>query len=161
MKKVFKGLVIAAAMTMSAGVCLTAAADTAKLDQLLEQVKKDRLSEGKIDQAREQEFLSERADKQALLNKAKAAFAAEEARGKSLTQQFADNEGKLGAKEAELQTAQGTLGEMFGIVRGSATETIGAISISNISAQFKGREDLLKKLSTAKELPTISELEEL
>lgn len=161
MKKVFKGLVIAAAMTMSAGVCLTAAADTAKLDQLLEQVKKDRLSEGKIDQAREQEFLSDRADKQALLNKAKAAFAAEEARGKSLTQQFADNEGKLGAKEAELQTAQGTLGEMFGIVRGSATETIGAIATSNISAQYKGREDLLKKLSTAKEIPTISELEEL
>jgi biopolymer transport protein ExbB len=161
MKKVFKGLVIAAAMTMSAGVCLTAAADTAKLDQLLEQVKKDRLSEGKIDQAREQEFLSDRADKQALLNKAKAAFAAEEARGKSLTQQFADNEGKLGAKEAELQTAQGTLGEMFGIVRGAATETIGSIATSNISAQYKGREELLKKLSTAKEIPTISELEEL
>lgn len=161
MKKVFKGLVIAAAMTMSAGVCLTAAADTAKLDQLLEQVKKDRLSEGKIDQAREQEFLSDRADKQALLNKAKAAFAAEEARGKSLTQQFADNEGKLATKEQELQTAQGTLGEMFGIVRGSATETIGAIATSNISAQYKGREELLKKLSTAKELPTISELEEL
>lgn len=161
MKKVFKGLVIAAAVTMSAGVCLTAAADTAKLDQLLEQVKKDRISEGKIDQAREQEFLSDRADKQALLNKAKAAFTAEESRGRSLTQQFADNEGKLAAKEQELQTAQGTLGEMFGIVRGSATETIGAIATSNISAQYKGREDLLKKLSTAKELPTISELEEL
>ncbi|MDZ7870099.1 MAG: MotA/TolQ/ExbB proton channel family protein [Rheinheimera sp.] len=50
---------------------------------------------------------------------------------------------------------------MFGIVRGTATETIGAIATSNISAQFKGREDLLKKLSVAKELPTISELEEL
>jgi len=161
MKKVFKGLVIAAAMTMSAGVCLSAAADTAKLDQLLEQVKKDRISEGKIDQAREQEFLSDRADKQALLNKAQAAFNAEEARGKALTKQFADNEGALAAKEAELQTAQGTLGEMFGIVRGSATETIGAIATSTISAQFKGREDLLKKLSTAKELPTIGELEDL
>ncbi len=161
MKKVFKGLMIAAAVTLSAGVCLNAAADTAKLDQLLEQVKKDRLSEGKLDAAREQEFLSDRADKQALLSKAKAAFAAEEARGKSLTQQFADNEGKLAAKEQELQTAQGTLGEMFGIVRGAATETIGAISSSNISAQFKGREELLKKLSTAKELPTIHELEEL
>lgn len=160
MKKVFKGLVIAA-MTMSAGVCLSAAADTAKLDQLLEQVKKDRASEAKLDAAREQEFLSERADKQALLNKAKAAFAAEEARGKALTQKFADNEGKLAAKEAELQAAQGTLGEMFGIVRGNATETIGAISTSNISAQYKGREELLKKLSVAKELPTINELEEL
>ena len=99
MKKVFKGLVIAAAVTMSAGVCLTAAADTAKLDQLLEQVKKDRVSEAKIDQAREQEFLSDRADKQALLNKAKAAFTAEESRGRSLTQQFAENEGKMAAKE--------------------------------------------------------------
>jgi biopolymer transport protein ExbB len=161
MKKVFKGLVIAAAMTMSAGVCLNAYADTAKLDQLLEQVKKDRVADAKLDAAREAEFMSDRADKQALLNKAKAAFAAEEARGKSLTQQYADNEGKLAAKEAELQTAQGTLGEMFGIVRGAATETIGSIATSNISAQFKGREDLLKKLSVAKELPTISELEEL
>ena len=161
MKKVFKGLMIAAAVTMSAGVCLNAAADTAKLDQLLEQVKKNRSADAKLDAAREQEFLSDRADKQALLSKAKAAFAAEEARGKSLTKQFADNEGAIAAKEQELLNAQGTLGEMFGIVRGTATETIGAIATSNISAQFKGREDLLKKLSVAKELPTITELEEL
>jgi biopolymer transport protein ExbB len=161
MKKVFKGLVVAAVVTMSAGVCLTAAADTAKLDQLLEQVKKSRTAEGKMNQQREQEFLSDRADKQALLNRAKAEFAAEESRGKSLTQQFADNEGKLAAKEAELIAAQGTLGEMFGIVRGAATETIGGIATSNISAQYKGREELLRKLAEAKEIPEIKELEEL
>lgn len=161
MKKVFKGLMIAAAVTMSAGVCLNAAADTAKLDQLLEQVKKNRTADAKLDAAREAEFVSDRADKQALLAKAKAAFAAEEARGKALTQQFADNEGKIAAKEQELINAQGTLGEMFGIVRGTATETIGSIATSNISAQYKGREDLLKKLAVAKELPTITELEEL
>ncbi len=161
MKKVFKGLVVAAAVTMSAGVCLTAAADTAKLDQLLEQVKKDRVAEAKMDQAREQEFLSDRADKQALLNKAKAELAAVEARGIQLQKDFADNETKIQAKEADLIAAQGDLGEMFGVVRGNATETIGAISASNISAQYKDRDLLLQKLSTAKELPTISELEEL
>jgi biopolymer transport protein ExbB len=161
MKKVFKGLMIAAAVTMSAGVCLNAAANTAQLDQLLEQVKKNRAADAKLDAAREQEFLSDRSDKQALLSKAKAAFAAEEARGKSLTKQFADNEGAIAAKEQELLNAQGTLGEMFGIVRGTATETIGAIATSNISAQYQGREDLLKKLSVAKELPTITELEDL
>jgi len=161
MKKVFKGLVIAAAVTMSAGVCLNAAADTAKLDQLLEQVKKNRVADAKMDAAREREFLDDRADKQALLNKAKAQFSAEEARGRQLQKDFADNEGKLATKEQELINAQGTLGEMFGIVRGNATETIGAIATSNISAQFKGREQLLKKLSVAKELPTITELEEL
>jgi len=146
---------------MSAGVCLNAAADTAKLDQLLEQVKKNRAADAKLDAAREAEFVADRADKQALLNKAKAALDAENARGKALTQQFADNEGKIAAKEQELINAQGTLGEMFGIVRGTATETIGSIATSNISAQYKGREDLLKKLSVAKELPTITELEEL
>lgn len=161
MKKVFKGLVIAATVTLSAGVCLNAAADTAKLDQLLEQVKQSRTAEGRINQQREKEFLADRADKQALLNRAKAEFASEESRGRSLTQQFADNEGKLGAKEAELIAAQGTLGEMFGIVRGAATETIGGIAMSNISAQYKGREQLLQKLAEAKEIPQINELEEL
>ncbi len=161
MKKVFKGLVIAAAVTMSAGVCLNAAADTAKLDQLLEQVKKNRVADAKLDAAREQEFMSDRADKQALLNKAKAAFAAEEARRNSLLKQFADNDGKITAKKIELDQAKGTLGEMFGIVRGTATETIGSIAQSNISAQYTGREALLKNLSVAKQLPTISELEEL
>ena len=47
MKKVFKGLMIAAAVTMSAGVCLNAAANTAQLDQLLEQVKKNRAADAR------------------------------------------------------------------------------------------------------------------
>ena len=161
MKKVFKGFMVAAAVTLSAGVALNAAADTAKLDQLLEQVKKDRISEAKIDQAREQEFLSDRADKQALLNKAKAAFNAEDARGKALTKKYAENEGALATKAAELQTALGTLGEVVGMVRQNAAETIGSISSSVISAQYPGRAELLSKLASAKEVPNIKELEDL
>ena len=161
MKKVFKGFMVAAAVTLSAGVALNAAADTAKLDQLLEQVKKDRISEAKIDQAREQEFLSDRADKQALLNKAKSAFSAEEARGKALTKKYAENEGALATKAAELQTALGTLGEVVGMVRQNAAETIGSISSSVISAQYPGRAELLSKLASAKEVPNIKELEDL
>ncbi len=45
------------------------------LDKILEQVKQERISEGKINKQREQEFLSERADKQSLLNKAKSELA--------------------------------------------------------------------------------------
>lgn len=161
MKKVFKGFMVAAAVTLSAGVALNAAADTAKLDQLLEQVKKDRISEAKIDQAREQEFLSDRADKQALLNKAKAEFNAEDARGKALTKKYAENEGALATKAAELQTALGTLGEVVGMVRQNAAETIGSISSSVISAQYPGRAELLSKLASAKEVPNIKELEDL
>ncbi|MBU2223209.1 MAG: MotA/TolQ/ExbB proton channel family protein, partial [Gammaproteobacteria bacterium] len=161
MKKVFKGFMVAAAVTLSAGVALNAAADTAKLDQLLEQVKKDRISEAKLDSAREKEFLSDRADKQGLLNKAKATFNAEDARGKALTKKYAENEGALASKAAELQTALGTLGEVVGMVRQNAAETIGSISSSVISAQYPGRAELLSKLASAKEVPNIKELEDL
>jgi biopolymer transport protein ExbB len=50
---------------------------------------------------------------------------------------------------------------MFGVVRRAANNTIGSISASIISAQYKGRSDLLTKLAEAKELPTTKELEEL
>lgn len=161
MKKVFKGFMIAAAVTLSASVAFNAAADTAKLDQLLEQIKKERTAEGRINQQREQAFLSDRADKQALLNTAKKQFSDEEARGKRLQKEYADNDILIGQKQQELESAKGTLGELFGVVRQSANETIGSIDASIISAQYPGREDLLKSLAEAKELPTINELEDL
>ena len=65
MKRIISTVLLAAA-TLTAG-----AASANELDRLLEQVKKDRISEAKIDKQREAEFLSARADKQALLRKAK------------------------------------------------------------------------------------------
>ena len=95
MKKLFKGLAVAAVLSVSAGAALNAHADTAALDKILEQVKQERISSGKINKQREQEFLSARADKQALLNKAKRELAAEEARGDRLKKQYALNEATL------------------------------------------------------------------
>jgi biopolymer transport protein ExbB len=159
MKKLFKGLAVAAVLSVSAGAALNAHADTAALDKILEQVKQERISSGKINKQREQEFLSARADKQALLNTAKRDLAAEEARGDRLKKQYAQNEATLAAKEAELETAKGTLGEMFGVVRRAASETIGSIEASLVSAEKPGREEVLRSLAAAKELPTTRELE--
>jgi biopolymer transport protein ExbB len=161
MKKLFNGLAVAAILSVSAGVALNAHADTVALDKILEQVKQDRISSGKIDKEREQEFLSNRADKQALLKKAKNQLVAEEDRGDRLKKQYAQNETTLAAKEAELETAKGTLGEMFGVVRRAASETIGSIEASLVSAEKPGREEVLRSLAAAKELPTTRELEEL
>jgi biopolymer transport protein ExbB len=161
MKKLFKGLAVAAVLSVSAGTALNAHADTAALDKILEQVKKDRISEGKVNKQREQEFLSARADKQALVAKAKRDLAAEEARGDRLKKQYSQNESTLAAKEQELENAKGTLGEMFGVVRQAAAETIGSIEASLVSAQFAGRDEILRSLAEAKELPTTAELEEL
>jgi biopolymer transport protein ExbB len=161
MKKLFKGFAVATALTVSAGAALNAHASTEALDKILQEVKQNRISEGKINKAREQEFLSARADKQALLNKAKSELAAEKARGERLNNQFKQNEITLAEKEVELQNATGTLGEMFGVVRRSASEAIGSIEASLVSAEKPGRAEVLRSLAAAKELPTTRELEEL
>ena len=71
MKKVFKIVLLAA--TMTAG--FSTAANANELDDLLKEIKSDRISVAKLDKKREAEFKSARADKQALLNKAKKAKA--------------------------------------------------------------------------------------
>ncbi|SNY51699.1 outer membrane transport energization protein ExbB [Arsukibacterium tuosuense] len=161
MRKAIKTLVVAAAVTLSASVAFNAAANTAQLDQLLEQIKKERAVEGRMNQERERAFLAERADKQALLNTAKRQFAEEEARGDRLAKQYSENDILIAQKIQELESAQGTMGEVFGVVRQSANQAIGVITSSLISAQYPGREEPLRAIAAATELPTLSQMEDL
>ncbi|MBV2127733.1 MotA/TolQ/ExbB proton channel family protein [Arsukibacterium indicum] len=161
MRKAIKTLVVAAAVTLSASVAFNAAANTAQLDQLLEQIKKERAVEGRMNQERERAFLAERADKQALLNTAKKQFADEEARGKRLAKAYSDNDILIAQKIQELESAQGTMGEVFGVVRQAANQTIGVITSSLISAQYPGREEPLRAIAAATELPTLNQMEDL
>ena len=165
MKQLVKSLMIAAAVSLSAGTTLAANAqdntEAKRLEELMQLVEKNRISSRQLSAEREAEFTAARADKQALLNQAKKQLSDEEARGKRLQNQFSENEITLANKEQELENAKGTLGEMFGVVRGAATETIGRIATSIVSSQYPGREDVLESLAEAKELPTLPELEEL
>jgi len=95
MKKVFNFVLLAASLT--AGI--STAANANELDDLLKQVKADRISVAKLDKKREAEFKSARADKQALLNKAKKALKDQQARNKRLTKAYAANEITLAQKE--------------------------------------------------------------
>ena len=158
MKPVFKSILAAATIALMASSAYAANS----LEELLEEVKKNRVSEARINKEREAEFQSARADKQALLKKGQDALKAEKARGDRLTKQFADNEAKLAEKEIELDQATGTLGEMFGVVRQASAEAYGQISTSIVSAEFPGRGEFLKRMSEeSKGLPNIQELEDL
>ncbi|GEA11772.1 MotA/TolQ/ExbB proton channel family protein [Alteromonas sp. KUL49] len=160
MKPVIKSLLAAASLAV---VAAGAQAQEAKsLQELLEQVQQNRVSEARINQQREAEFQSARADKQALLRRAQAELKAEQDRGDRLQQQFSDNEVTLNDKAAELDQATGTLGEMFGVVRQASSEAYGRISTSIVSAQFPGRGEFLAKMSEeSRGLPNIAELEDL
>lgn len=158
MKLTFKSVLAAAAVTVFA----SGASAQATLDQLLEEVKNNRVSEARLNSQREAEFQSARADKQALLRTARANLQAEEQRGDRLAKQFADNEVTLTEKSTELDLATGDLGEMFGVVRQAASESYGRIATSIVSAQFPGRAAFLKRMSEESEgLPNIRELEDM
>jgi len=158
MKRIIKTLLAASSVLALSAPAMA----QSSLDQLLEEVKNNRVSEAKINQQREAEFMAARADKQALLRKAQAELKAETDRGDRLRKQFADNEIALANKEVELENAVGTLGEMFGVVRSSAAEAYGRITTSIVSAQYPGRTALLEKMSNeSKGLPDIAELEEM
>jgi len=157
MKKVINFVTLAVIMT--AGLVTTTQAN--QLDDLLKEVKANRVSEARLDKKREATFTSARADKQALLNKAKKQLADQNARNKRLTKEYAANEITLAQKEVELDNATGTLGEMFGVSRAAAAGAYGQIATSIVSAEFPGRGEALNRIANAKEIPALEDLEEL
>lgn len=157
MKKLINFVLLTASIT--AGFAATANAN--QLDDLLKQVKAERISEAKLDKKREAEFTSARADKQALLRKAKKELANQQARNKRLTKEYADNEITLAQKEVELDNATGTLGEMFGVSRAAAANAYGQIATSIVSAEYPGRGEALDRIANAKAIPALEDLEEL
>jgi biopolymer transport protein ExbB len=155
MKKFINFIMLAASMTVATSALAN------DLDDLLKQVKNDRISEGKLDKKREAEFTSARADKQALLNKAKKELANQNTRNNRLTNEYAENEITLAQKSVELANATGTLGEMFGVTRAAAADAYGQVVTSIVSAEFPGRGKVLDVIANSKEIPELEQLEEL
>lgn len=158
MKFLFKSVLLTAALAVTA----VQAQEANTLDELLQKVKNNRVSEARINAQREAEFKSAQADKQALLRRAEAELKAEQERGERLAAAYAQNEQTLTDKAQELKDATGTLGEMFGVVRSAAGDAYGRIATSIISAEYPGRTEVVEKMSNeAKGLPNLGELEEL
>jgi len=157
MKKVINFVMLAASLTT--GFVATTQAN--QLDDLLKQVKADRVSEAKLDKKREDEFKAARSDKAALLAKAKTELANQQARGKRLSKEYAANDITINQKSVELDNATGTLGEMFGVSRAAAANAYGTISTSIVSAEFANRGKALNRIANSKEIPGIADLEEL
>ncbi len=152
--KLFKSLIILFFLVPSISQAAT-------LDELLQKVKNEAVTQTAEFKKREAEFKSEKNKQQALLNKAKAELAALERTTVQLTNDFDSNEKKLAKVEEELNMAMGTLGEMFGVVRQVAGDLKGQIENSVVSAQIRGRKAFAANLAESKSLPNIPKLERL
>ncbi|HTT08584.1 MAG TPA: MotA/TolQ/ExbB proton channel family protein [Gammaproteobacteria bacterium] len=131
------------------------------LDELLQMVLQQHNAQRQEDAEREQSFLKQRDQQQALLEQAKAALAAEEARGTALKAAYDKNEQAIAQQREALKTAMGELGELQGVVRQVAGDIKSLLDGSLVSAQFPGRDELPAKLARSEELPTIEEIEKL
>lgn len=152
------GLLLAPAVTPAA----ENTANTAmSLDQLLQSVRRDQITEGKENKAREARFLADKQKQAQLLADAKRQLKNEQERAERDAAAFQSNEKKLTELEEELRLATGTLGELFGVVRQVAGDASGVYANSLVSAQVRGREEIVSKLAQSKELPSIGQLENL
>lgn len=107
---------------------------------------------------RESEFL---ADEQALQAKVDALRAQQhrlENETTTLSETFADNEGKLSALEEDLRLETGSLGEVFGVVRQAAK----ALSLTRedrpVTIDDDSLDSAIKKIEDAKALPSLATL---
>lgn len=143
-------------LLMLSSVC--AAEKPANLDELLKQVKRERIIEQQQNKLREAEFVTERDNQSRLLDEAKAQLQFEEQRTNRLNQSFQDNEKTLAEQESLLQEKSGSLGELFGTVRQMANDSRGVLDSSMTSIQIPGRGEFLSGLAERKQQPTIDEL---
>ena len=131
------------------------------LEGLLQQVKQFQQQENKLNIQRESNFKQNKQDQKSLLYTAKAELKAEQKTADNLKASFDQNEKRLEQKEDQLRLRIGNLGEMFGVVRQVADDLNGTLHTSITRAEKPNRAADLNKLSQAKELPNIQELQAL
>ena len=131
------------------------------LEQLLEITENDRQASGVINDQREQKFLAARDRQKFLLEQAVARLDQEEKRSVRLQKQFEENEKILEDIQETLRIRIGNFGELFGVVRQVAGETIAIVKNSIVSLQFPNREKNLTGLAEARGIPSIEQMHDL
>ncbi len=139
----------------------TYAAEPTNLDELLEQVKRERVEEKEALINRESKFKNARNEQKKLLSSANKKLKEEEDRSVSLKATYESYDIEIKKQKEILDEKMGTLGELDGIVKQIAAELDSIIDTSLVSSQKPDRDKILDILSTRKELPSYEELEEL
>ncbi len=155
---------IAVAGLMSVNVAV-AEEKAQSLDQLLQMVRQSKIAESKDHKKREAEFRRQKANQKNMLNQAKKTKADEEARSARLEKTYEKQELAVNAKRQQLQERLGSLKELFGHLTSTAGDLRSNLSTSIVSAQLPGRaeflDELIEKMNSATQLPTIEEIERL
>lgn len=135
-------------------------AQPASLEQLLQDIRELRTNEQAAMREREAEFLSERDGQQQLMQNAERELAPIQAEADRLKAEFDQLEQALADTEAEMQQRSGYLGELFGVVRQTASDTRSQWQDSLLNVQFPERLEQLDQLASTAQIPTVETLEQ-
>lgn len=140
-----------------------AADENLSLQNLLNQVRQGRAADAAANKAREQAFLAEKADQETKIRQAMAEVAALEAKSSTLEQRFNENELLVEEKRQQRDERLGSLKELFGHLTGAAGDMRSRFQTSITTSQYPDREkflaDLIKKMNSDTDLPTLEEIE--
>lgn len=137
------------------------AAENKSLQDLLTQVKQDIAQEEQKHLAREEKFKKERDQQAALLKQAQNNLTELQSLSEQLRSDYDNNEYEIKNQTRLLKDRAGSLSELHGVVRQIASDIDALIDTSLVSAQKPDRDISIDKLTESKELPSISELENL
>ena len=134
-------------------------AEVTSLEQLILKVQEEALYDTEENRQRIAKFVAEKDTQQAILNKTLTDLKVQEDRAVVLEKEFDENDVKLSELEDLKAERLGAFGELFGVVRGTASEMGAQIKESIISGELTGRHQTLTDLAKSKKLPSNEELE--
>ena len=133
------------------------------MQKLLEQVRQGQSRDAVENKKREQAFIGEKAQQETRIQQAIAAIEELESISAGMEQQFNANELLVNEKREQRDERLGSLKELFGHLTSTAGDMRSEFRSSITNDQFPDREafltDLISKMNTATDLPTLEELE--
>ncbi len=131
------------------------------LDQVLQAVRNERSAVSAENQKREADFLRDRNNQQAALNRVRQQVVAAAAESTRLEAAMETNQTEIDDLDVELSEKQGAFQELFGAARSAASDLSAQLRASLISAQYPGRAELMSELAQTETLPTEDQLRDL
>ena len=139
------------------------AEDALSMNKLLQQVKEGQAKDVADNKKREKAFIEEKAQQVARIRQAMLDVQALEIKSANLEQRFNVNELLVEEKREQRNERLGSLKELFGHLTGAAGDMRSRFRNSITTSQFPDREiflrDLIKKMNSDTELPTLEEIE--
>lgn len=159
-------VVLCLLLTLGAPVSALAAEeddDTLSIEELLQRVKQGRLRDAGENQRREQEFLAEKDAQEAKIRVVQERIARLEGQSEVLEAEFNANELLIREKRQQRGQRLGAMQELFGHLTGIAGDMRSRFRNSITTSQFGDREEflseLIRKMSSETELPSLEEME--